>query len=192
VLYSRSLGRGGDWSTALIYGANKHTDGGDWENSVTAETNLDLDSRNAVFGRLEYVRKSAEDLAVQGSLVSEEFDIGSIVLGYVRELATIGGATIGAGVRGALNFVPADLEPVYGTRSPTGLTLYVRIRPKVMRMGAGMQKMDHQMMPHDSMPDMQMPMEPNPSIRGQGRAAGDRHELVAHAAGTRLWSIFRW
>ena len=132
VLYSRPVGRGGDWSSALIYGANKPSDGGAWENSVTAETNLNLDGRNAVFGRFEYVRKSVADLSVPGSLPSKEFDIGSISLGYVREVASLGGATVGAGVLGALDLVPADLEPAYGTRTPTGLTLYLRVRPKAM------------------------------------------------------------
>src|SRR5882724_7910594 len=105
VLYSKPMGQVGNWSNALIYGANKHT-GGDWAGSITAETNLDLDGRNSVFGRLEYVRKSAEDLAVVGALPSAEFDIGSLVLGYVREVASLGPTTVSVGARGALNFVP--------------------------------------------------------------------------------------
>jgi hypothetical protein len=146
VLYSTPTTRGGDWSSALIYGANKHTGGG-WENSVTAESNLDLDGRNSVFGRLEYVRKSAEDLAVAGTLPPAEFDIGSLVLGYVRDLGSLGRTAIGVGATGTLGFVPADLEPSYGTRTPTGLAVYVRLRPKVMQMG------------QDSMPGMRMPMD---------------------------------
>jgi hypothetical protein len=146
VLYSTPTTRGGDWSSALIYGANKHTGGG-WENSFTAESNLDLDLRNSVFGRLEYVRKSAEDLAVAGTLPSAEFDIESLVLGYVRGLGSLGRATIGVGATGTLGFIPAGLEPSYGTRTPTGLAVYLRIRPKVMQMG------------HDSMPGMPMPMD---------------------------------
>ncbi len=132
VLHSKPFGVEGDWSSALIYGTNKHS-GGDWESSVTAESNLDLDSRNAVFGRVEYVRKSAEDLVVAGA-PGQEFDIGSIVLGYVREVASLRGATLGVGLRGAVNFIPADLGPTYGTRTPAGFALYVRIRAKAMRM----------------------------------------------------------
>ena len=163
VLYSKPTGRGGDWSSALIYGANKHTGGG-WDNSLTAESNLDLDGRNHVFGRLEYVRKSAEDLAVALTLPSAEFDIGSLALGYVRELGSLGRTTIGVGATGTLGFIPADLEPSYGTRTPTGLAVYLRIRPKVMQMG---HEMDHPMMPRDSMPTdsmpgMQMPRDSTP------------------------------
>jgi hypothetical protein len=144
VLHSKPTTRGGDWSSALIYGANKHSGGG-WENSFTAESNLDLHGRSSVFGRLNYARKSAEDLAVVDSVPATEFDIGSVELGYVRELGSLGRTTIGVGATGTLGFIPADLEPIYGTRTPTGLAVYLRIRPKVMRMG------------HDSMPGMHGP-----------------------------------
>jgi hypothetical protein len=104
-----------------------------------------------------------------------EFDIGSLVLGYVRELGSLGRATIGVGATGTLGFIPADLEPDYGTRTPAGLAVYVRIRPKVMQMG---HEMDHPMMPRDSLPTDSMPGMPmdsgrpadsdrSPSRRGQ-------------------------
>jgi hypothetical protein len=85
------------------------------------------------------------------SVLATEFNIGSVELGYVRELGSLGRTTIGAGASGTLAFIPADLEPIYGTRTPTGLAVYLRIRPKVMRMG---REMDHPMMPQDSMPGM--------------------------------------
>jgi hypothetical protein len=154
VLYSQPTTRSGDWSSALIYGANKHTGGG-WENSLTAESNLDLDGRSSVFGRLNYARKSAEDLAVVDPVPATEFNIGSVELGYVRELGSLGRTTVGVGATGTLGFIPADLEPIYRTRTPTGLAVYLRIRPKVMQMGQEM--MSHPMVPADSMPGMHMP-----------------------------------
>ena len=162
VLYSRPTSRGGDWSSALIYGANQHSGGG-WENSFTAESNLELDGRNTVFGRLNYARKNAEDLAVVDSVPAAEFNVGSIELGYVREVGSFSKATIGVGASGTLGFVPADLQPIYGTRTPAGLAVYLRIRPKAMRM-------DHEMMNHpmgskDSMPGMQMPADSTPRKR---------------------------
>jgi hypothetical protein len=156
VLYSRPTSRRGDWSSALIYGANKHAGGG-WENSLTAESNLDLDGRNSLFGRVNYARKSAEDLAVADSVAATEFDIGSLELGYIRELGILGKLTIGAGATGSLSFIPPSLEPAYGTRTPAGVAMYLRIRPRVMRMG---QEMDNPMAPGDSMPGMQMRMRP--------------------------------
>lgn len=162
VLYSKSTSRRGNWSSALIYGANKHTGGG-WENSLTAESNLDLDSRNSVFGRLNYARKNAEDLAVVDSVPASEFNIGSVELGYVREVGSLGRTTIAAGASGTIAFIPADLKPVYGTGTPTGLAVYLRIRPKVMRMGHEM--IDHPMEPKDSMPGMRMPSDSTPRKR---------------------------
>jgi hypothetical protein len=135
VLYSQPTTRSGDWSSALIYGANKHPGGG-WEHSLTAESNLDLDGRSSVFGRLNYARKSAEDLAVVDPVPATEFNIGSMELGYVRELGSLGRTTVGVGATGTLGFIPADLEPIYRTRTPTGLAVYLRIRPKVMQMGS--------------------------------------------------------
>jgi hypothetical protein len=149
VLYSKLIGEGGDWSSALIYGMNKHS-GSSWEGSFTAESNLDVGERNSIFGRLNYARKSAEDLAVVDSVLGTEFNIGSVELGYVREVGSLRKAMIGVGASGTLAFVPADLEPIYGTRTPKGLTVYLRIRPKAMRMDHEI--IDHPMTTRDSTP----------------------------------------
>lgn len=143
VLHSRPVGDGGNWSSALIYGANKH-EGGYWEGSVTAETNLALDQRNEMFVRVTFVRKSGEDL-VAGADPEAEFNLGGLVLGYVRELAEVEGVSLGAGVRGSLNVVPEGLEPAYGTRTPSGFAVYLRLRPALMDMNGGMEGMDHRM-----------------------------------------------
>lgn len=141
VLHTRPMGNGGNWSSALIYGANKHA-GGSWEGSITAETNLAFDRRNEVFARVNYVRKSAEDLVV-GADPGEEFDIGGVVLGYVRELAEVHGVNLGAGIRGAVDIVPSGLEPAYGTRTPAGFAVYLRLRPALMQANDAMPGMDH-------------------------------------------------
>ena len=101
---------------------------------------------------MNYARKGAEDLAVVDSVPATEFNIGSVELGYVREVGSFGKATIGLGASGTLGLIPAALEPIYGTRTPTGLAVYLRIRPAAMRMGHDM--MNHPMEPSDSMPGM--------------------------------------
>jgi hypothetical protein len=45
---------------------------------------------------------------------------------------SIPGGTIGIGGRVSINFVPDALEPFYGTRTPSGIAVYVRVRPKRM------------------------------------------------------------
>lgn len=136
VLHTVRLGREGEWASALIYGGNKHiasngAASGRWEHSLIAESNLQLDGANSVFGRVEYVRKSAEDLVIAG-IPEGEFDIGTLSLGYVREFAAFQGTTLGVGVRGALNLVPRTLEQAYGSRTPAGLALFLRIRPALL------------------------------------------------------------
>jgi hypothetical protein len=133
VLHTVRFGRTGEWAAALLYGGNRHvTSGGGegegWAHSFIAESNLQLDEANSIFGRVEYARKSAEDLVIADA-AGREFDIGSISMGYVRELAQHRGATLGVGARGALNLVPRALEAEYGSRTPVGLALFLRVRP---------------------------------------------------------------
>jgi hypothetical protein len=136
---------GRSWSSMLLWGANEH--GGVAQNSLVAESNLEIGEKNAVFGRAEYVRKSAEDLVLAGVPPDRQFDIASLVGGYVREVVSIRGGSIGIGGRASVNFVPRGLQPFYGTRTPAGIDIYVRVRPKKMVSGA---MPDMSMMPsHD-------------------------------------------
>ena len=52
-------------------------------------------------------------------------------LGYVREFARYRGATLGVGARGAINLIPRALHDVYGSRSPAGLAVFLRVRPSL-------------------------------------------------------------
>jgi hypothetical protein len=146
VLHTVRLGRQGEWASALIYGANKHVAptglAGSWEQSIMAESNLQLDKANSVFGRMEYVRKSGEELSLPGPSSGEEFDIGTLSLGYIREFAGFRGATAGVGARGAVNLIPNTLESVYGSRTPIGLAVFVRVRPGLLE---GAHAMDPEM-----------------------------------------------
>lgn len=140
--------RGGRWSNALLVGVNAHA--GHSGASFLGETNLEVGSRNTVFGRVENLRKSAEDLAVGGFEPEREFDVTSVVAGYVREIKSIRGGTIGIGARGSVNFIPRALGAIYGTNAPKGIDVYVRIRPKPMQMGMPeTMHMNHGTMSHE-------------------------------------------
>jgi hypothetical protein len=105
------------------------------------ESEAILDRRNTLFGRAELVQKSAGDLVVDVPVVTgngtllpgfpsdRRLNVGSLQLGYVREVARAHWATIGLGAAGTLNFVPAPLEPYYGSRNPTGIFVFLRMRP---------------------------------------------------------------
>lgn len=136
ILHTVRLGSQGEWATALVYGANKHIPAtgvaGSWEHSIMAESNLQLDRANTVFGRAEYVRKGGEELRLAGPLQDQEFDIGTLSVGYIREFAGFSGATVGLGARGAINLIPGSLESTYGSRTPVGLAVFLRIRPGLL------------------------------------------------------------
>jgi hypothetical protein len=122
----------GQWATALIYGANKHT-AGQQSNSILLESNVDLDGSNAIFGRAEYVRKSAEDLVIASVPPTTQYDVGALALGYLRTVGTMAGLAAGVGVRGSVNFVPSTLTAAYGSRTPLGVAIYFHLRPAGVR-----------------------------------------------------------
>jgi hypothetical protein len=136
ALNTRPIWANGEWASALIYGGNKaeHTDR--WSNSALAESNLAVDAWNSVFARVEYVEKSAADLDLLDRPANERFDLGSLAIGYVREIARYPGGSLGVGGRFAIDLVPASLEPVYGSRTPTGFAVYLRLRPRRMSSNA--------------------------------------------------------
>ena len=141
VLHGARLGTDGQWATAFIWGTNKHSSQPRWSNGFLAESEAILDKHNTLFWRTEIVQKSAEDLVVNIPLVTrsgtvlpgfpanQRFDVGALQLGYVREVARTHWATIGLGATGTFNFVPASLEPYYGSRNPTGMFIFLRLRP---------------------------------------------------------------
>src|SRR5665213_1078669 len=158
VLYARPFGVSGNWASAFIYGANKHAGQTSLSNSLLAESNLTLDQRNAVFGRAEFVQKGPEDLPISGATSpppltqgassgplalmdpssSSRYNVGEMTLGYVRELASVYGGSLGLGVAGTINMVPSTLKDTYGTRTPLGATVFLRLRPGAMHMGMHM------------------------------------------------------
>ena len=81
----------------------------------------------------------AVDVAPRGFAPERRFDVSEVYLGYVRELTTWRSGTLGAGVLGTLNFVPSALRSAYGSSTPAGAVVFVRVRPRRAAMGA----MDH-------------------------------------------------
>ncbi len=129
ALTTQALGERGTWSSALIYGANAPIGTDRLASSVLLESTVDLDGTNAVFGRAEYVEKSAEELVIPAASPTTWYDMSALALGYMHGLGTKAGLALGVGIRGSVNFVPARLAGVYGSRTPAGFALYVRLRP---------------------------------------------------------------
>jgi hypothetical protein len=157
VLYELPFRTSGDWASALIYGANKHTGQTSLSNSLLAESNLSLDHNNTLFTRAEFVQKGPEDLptsvamnpnpaVAQGMHESAivitklpapiQYDVGEVTLGYVRELVSVYSGSLGLGTAGTINVIPSILKDTYGTRTPMGITVFLRLRPGPMHTGA--------------------------------------------------------
>lgn len=160
MLHGARLGADGQWASAFIWGANKQGVQPSWSSGFLAESDAIFDEHNTLFGRIELVQKSAEDLVVDNPVVTQNgtvlpgfpaarrFDIGALQLGYIKEVARAHWATIGLGAAGTLNFVAAPLEPYYGSRNPTGVFVFLRMRPfhstrSAMRMDMGGMQMKH-------------------------------------------------
>jgi hypothetical protein len=139
--HGTSLGSDGQIASTLIWAANKHSTMPGLSNSFLLESEAILDRKNTLFGRTELVQKNAEELVVvnpvttskgvllPGFPAAQHFNVRTAQLGYIRELARTHWATVGLGAAGTLNFVPGPLEPYYGSRTPVGTFIFLRLRP---------------------------------------------------------------
>ncbi|HVT38413.1 MAG TPA: hypothetical protein VHE78_05190 [Gemmatimonadaceae bacterium] len=149
IQYGRRIGSDGQWASTLMWSANAHSDQTGLSESALAESELVLDLKNTIFARSEFVQKSADDLVLTGGpggfSRNRSFDVGSISLGYIRELRAWRDVTLGLGASAALNVVPSSLESFYGSRTPMGGMIFLRLRPSRARNAAmgGMRMMDH-------------------------------------------------
>jgi hypothetical protein len=141
VLHGTPLGNDGQMASAFIWAANKYSAMPGLSHSFLAETEAILDGKNTLFGRTEFVQKSAEEIVVANPVLTskgvllpgfpgtQHFNVSTAQLGYIRELTRTRWATLGLGAAGTLNFVPAPLEPYYGSRTPVGTFVFLRLRP---------------------------------------------------------------
>jgi hypothetical protein len=131
VLHGRKLGMDGQIATSVIWGANRRS--GRTTHSALAESEALLDRTNTIFGRLELVQKTAEDLVLPagpgGFAPDSTFTVAAMSVGYIREVVRMSKATLGVGFQTTLNLLPTELQPFYGSRTPVGAMLFVRIRP---------------------------------------------------------------
>lgn len=120
----------GAWSTSLIWGANMPADTRRVLHTALVETNIELDAGSSIFGRAEYVTRTAEELALVGS-VSPEVDVGLLVLGYARRVGALRGVEVWLVGRGHTYFVPEQLRLFYGSRTPAGVIVSLQLRAPV-------------------------------------------------------------
>jgi hypothetical protein len=130
--YHRLIANEGAWASTIAWGRNREQ--GEATHAILAETNLNLAERDIFYGRLEVVEKTGGDLVLPEELEDQSFNVGKLGLGYLRQLSPLAGFVPGVGAGVTLSRVPDDLEPFYGSRTPTGLQLFLRLRPTPMPM----------------------------------------------------------
>src|SRR5688572_29823899 len=141
LLYGDPIGDVGQASVAAIWGANRHAGSDRITHSALVELGLTADTHNTVTVRTEFVQKSGEELAIS-TAPDATFDVAAVSVGYIREFLQQLGTTTGIGIRGTLNWLPSALEPHYGSRTPVGLFVFLRLRPTLkpaMQSGMKMQ-----------------------------------------------------
>lgn len=135
VLTGSTLGVDGQWSSAVVWGANRFSSSSSWSNAVLVESEAILDNWNTVFGRAELAQKTSEDLVLATTSFAPDqlFSVSNASLGYIREFGRGHGVTLGLGIQGIINFVPTQLEPFYGSRTPVGGLIFLRLRSVHLR-----------------------------------------------------------
>ncbi len=113
-------------ATSAVYGIN-FREGGTGLPSALIETDVELGSV-ALFGRAEHVRRTAEELALTGS-VTPELSVRAFSLGVARPIHAAKGLEVRAILRGTVNVLPRDLAPFYGGARPLGLSASLALRP---------------------------------------------------------------
>lgn len=134
---------GGAWSSAVIWGLNVHHHGAREHNhdpnavipphhlgsSVLLESTLEIGAGDAVFGRLEQVQKTGDDLGFIADDLTQIFNIREIAGGAMHTLVSASGVSVGAGARASVELLPSTLRLVYGTLHPFGFSIFLRVRP---------------------------------------------------------------
>jgi hypothetical protein len=141
LMYGGKLSADGQLATTFLWGANMHSDHPGLSHSGLIESDAVLDRSNTVFGRIELVQKTADEFVLDGPSFNfaptQTFNVGAVSLGYIREILPMKSATLGLGAMGTVNLVPHELQTVYGSRTPLGLFVFLRVRPVAVR-DAGM------------------------------------------------------
>jgi hypothetical protein len=145
VTYNRPLGassRWGNWQTTAAWGRNKwdeppatapltghiHFTPGvqPTRNAVLAETGIRFMSMHTVFARWEWAEK--DELFISADRRHQlVYDVTKLSAGYLIDFLRLSHLRVGAGVYGALHWVPRDLDIVYGG-TPSSVGFFLRLK----------------------------------------------------------------
>ncbi|WP_303310223.1 hypothetical protein [Hymenobacter sp. BT730] len=141
IIQSNQWGNGRYIASALVWGMNRnisdehtHT-----SHSVLAETNVQL-GKPAVYGRYEFVQKSAEELQTETSILYPNdsdkgpFNIHALTLGGTYRLVQLAKTDLTLGAQATVYRPQEIIQPLYG-KTPVSAQVYLRLNPSLMQMG---------------------------------------------------------
>lgn len=131
VLFSKSLSTSRRHDAALIWGYNDKGSG-HREHSVLAEDNYRF-GKNVVYGRYEFVQKSAEELDLENVLGHATWNVHALTLGCNRSVWSNKVIDVATGTQITMYSPAKQLQLLYGEK-PLGVQVYLQLRPVIHRM----------------------------------------------------------
>lgn len=129
---SPATAKGNFFSSAIVWGMNHEGIDHNNENSFLIEGTQQL-NKQAVYGRYEFVQKSAEELNLETQFGERAFDIHKFTLGTNRQLFSFASLEVLGGLQSSINIAPPSLQGLYG-KNPMSGQIYLEVRPKLMKM----------------------------------------------------------
>jgi hypothetical protein len=132
VLHGKKIpGENRFWTSTLNWGYN-YVDAHHKEHSVLLESNLQNDSF-AVYGRYEFVQKSAAELGFGEEEFGHDalFGVNALTMGANRQVAQLGPVNLHLGAQASVFRGGSDLHATYG-ELPVSAQVYLRLFPSLM------------------------------------------------------------
>lgn len=123
AIYTVPFGEAGWWSTTATWG--RRTSEADDLDAYVLESAVKLNDAWTIFGRAE--RTKNNELAFVMDHAGPAFTVSKASLGAVRDWQVARHVKIGLGGLFAYNWVPSELDPLYGG-SPRGVMVFTRLK----------------------------------------------------------------
>jgi len=101
-------------------------------NAGLAEGAMMLAGEHTIFTRAELLEKTGHDLALPAEMDDRTFGMASFSAGYVYDATRLADVVPGIGFVATVDAIGADLGSFYGTRTPWGGMVFVRLRAPEM------------------------------------------------------------
>lgn len=132
AVHAKRFGKDRMLNSAVVWGYN-YVDEHHKEHSFLLESAYSW-GKNAVYGRFEFVEKSAEELNLDENEFGHDglFKVNALTAGVHRQLFSVGKLNIGAGTQATLYVADDQLKHIYG-KTPMAWQIYLRVYPGLMR-----------------------------------------------------------